>query len=190
MVKCAGYFPSRMAKTSEVYSQVALTHDLVHLGCWAHCRRYVVGALDSLPKIARTPDKPASQFLALIARLYAVESHAHRWHRQLFDGTHASIADIAKSENINPSFVSRVLRLAYLSPTIVEAVTCTDGSGLMRTTAQFEVAGCGRLRLASYSRRTSICWFAAYALSFSPELSAAIKCSSHFDFFSPIALSF
>ena len=48
------------AKTSEVYSQVALTHDLVHLGCWAHCRRYVVGALDSLPKIARTPDKPAS----------------------------------------------------------------------------------------------------------------------------------
>ena len=37
-------------------------------------------------------------------------------------GTHASIADIAKSENINPSFVSRVLRLAYLSPTLVEAI--------------------------------------------------------------------
>ncbi len=36
--------------------------------------------------------------------------------------THASIADIAKSENINPSFVSRILRLAYLSPTIVEAI--------------------------------------------------------------------
>ena len=36
--------------------------------------------------------------------------------------THASIADIAKSENINPSFVSRVLRLAYLSPTLVEAI--------------------------------------------------------------------
>jgi hypothetical protein len=65
-----------MSDGYEVYSQVALTHDLVHLGCWAHCRRYVVEALDSLPKIARTPDKPASQFLALIARLYAVESHA------------------------------------------------------------------------------------------------------------------
>ena len=36
--------------------------------------------------------------------------------------THASIADIAKSENINPSFVSRILRLAYLSPTLVEAI--------------------------------------------------------------------
>ena len=49
-------------------------------------------------------------------------ARGHRWQRQLFDGTHASIADIAKSENINPSFVSRVLRLAYLSPTIVEAI--------------------------------------------------------------------
>ena len=49
-------------------------------------------------------------------------ARGHRWHRQLFDGTHASIADIAKSENINPSFVSRVLRLAYLSPDLVEAI--------------------------------------------------------------------
>ena len=36
--------------------------------------------------------------------------------------THASIEDMAKSENISPSFVSRILRLAYLSPTIVEAI--------------------------------------------------------------------
>jgi hypothetical protein len=36
----------------------------------------VVEALDALPKNARTPDKPASQLLALIARLYAVESYA------------------------------------------------------------------------------------------------------------------
>ena len=27
-----------------------------------------------------------------------------------------------KSENISPSFVSRILRLAYLSPTLVEAI--------------------------------------------------------------------
>ena len=49
-------------------------------------------------------------------------ARGHRWHRQLFDGTHASIEDLAKSENISPSFVSRILRLAYLSPTIVEAI--------------------------------------------------------------------
>ena len=49
-------------------------------------------------------------------------ARGHRWHRKLFDGTHASIEDLAKSENISPSFVSRTLRLAYLSPTIVEAI--------------------------------------------------------------------
>ena len=49
-------------------------------------------------------------------------ARGHRWHRKLFDGTHASIEDMAKSENISPSFVSRILRLAYLSPTIVEAI--------------------------------------------------------------------
>ena len=150
-------------------------------------RRRAGKAVIVLPNGERAVERREALIDNAMVKLIA---RGHRWHRQLFDGTHASIADIAKSENINPSFVSRVLRLAYLSPTIVEAVTCTDGSGLMRTTAQFEVAGCGRLRLASYSRRTSICWFAAYALSFSPELSAAIKCSSHFDFFSPIALSF
>ena len=49
-------------------------------------------------------------------------ARGHRWHRKLFDGTHASIEDLAKSENINPSFVSRILRLAYLSPALVEAI--------------------------------------------------------------------
>ncbi len=49
-------------------------------------------------------------------------ARGHRWHRKLFDGTHASIEDLAKSENISPSFVSRILRLAYLSPTLVEAI--------------------------------------------------------------------
>ena len=65
-----------MSDGYEVYAQVAQAHELVHLGCWAHCRRYMVEALDALPKHARTPDKPAAQFLTLIARLYAVESHA------------------------------------------------------------------------------------------------------------------
>ena len=42
-----------MSDGYEVYAQVALKHDLVHLGCWAHCRRYFVEALDTLPKRAR-----------------------------------------------------------------------------------------------------------------------------------------
>ena len=37
------------------YEEVAQTHQLVHLGCWAHCRRYFVEALEALPA-AQTAD--------------------------------------------------------------------------------------------------------------------------------------
>ena len=63
-----------MSDGYEVYSQIAHAHQLVHLGCWAHCRRYFVEALDALPKQARTPEQPAVQFIALIGELYAVEA--------------------------------------------------------------------------------------------------------------------
>lgn len=45
-----------------------------------------------------------------------------RWQRMLFEGAYASIEDLAEAEKINPSYVSRVTRLATLSPTIVEAI--------------------------------------------------------------------
>ncbi len=48
-------------------------------------------------------------------------ARAFRWQRMLEDGTHATILDIAKAEKINPSYVSRVLRLTMLAPEIVEA---------------------------------------------------------------------
>jgi len=60
----------------EVYNAIAQTHDLVHLGCWAHCRRYFVEAEAVLPKTARGPEQPATQFIAAIAELYAVEARA------------------------------------------------------------------------------------------------------------------
>jgi len=37
-------------------------------------------------------------------------------------GRHATVADLAAAEKINPSYVSRVLRLTLLSPTMVEAI--------------------------------------------------------------------
>ena len=65
-----------MSDGYEVYSQIAQAHQLVHLGCWAHCRRYFVEALDALPKAARTSEQPAAQFIVLIGELYAVEARA------------------------------------------------------------------------------------------------------------------
>ncbi len=51
-----------------------------------------------------------------------VLARAYHWQRMLLEGTHSSIDDLARSEKITPSFVSRVLRLSYLSPKIVEAI--------------------------------------------------------------------
>jgi len=59
---------------------IAQAHGLVHLGCWAHCRRGFHEALQVLPKNARGPEQLAARFLAHIAQLYAVESRA-REHR-------------------------------------------------------------------------------------------------------------
>jgi transposase len=60
----------------DVYNAVAATHGLVHLGCWVHCRRYFIEAEDVLPKEARGPHQPATQFIAAIGKLYAAESRA------------------------------------------------------------------------------------------------------------------
>ncbi len=82
-------------------------------------RRRAGKAVIVLPNGERAVERREALIDNAMVKLIA---RGHRWHRQLVDGTHASIADIAKSENINPSFVSRILRLAYLSPTIVEAI--------------------------------------------------------------------
>ena len=92
--------------------------------------RGVYKILSLHPNAEREPARLRSFYLKAIERSEALIDNTmvkliargHRWHRKLFDGTHASIEDLAKSENISPSFVSRILRLAYLSPTLVEAI--------------------------------------------------------------------
>ena len=49
-------------------------------------------------------------------------ARAFRWQKMLESGRYATIKEIAKAEKINPSYVSRVLRLALLAPPTVEAI--------------------------------------------------------------------
>ncbi len=49
-------------------------------------------------------------------------ARAHRWNRLLESGRYDSAAELAAAEKINPSYVSRVLRLTLLAPDIVEAL--------------------------------------------------------------------
>jgi len=51
-----------------------------------------------------------------------VIARAFRWQRLLVNETYGTIEDLAAAEKINPSYVSRVLRLALLSPKIVQAI--------------------------------------------------------------------
>ena len=49
-------------------------------------------------------------------------ARAHRWNRLLESGRYGSAAELAAAEKINPSYVSRVLRLTLLALDIVEAI--------------------------------------------------------------------
>jgi hypothetical protein len=62
-------------------------------------------------------------------------ARAFRWQAMLETGRYATIREIAKAEKINPSYVSRVLRLTLLAPYIVEAIL--DG----RQPAEMTLAG-------------------------------------------------
>lgn len=93
-IRLFGYSPSRSTAAAQmlyagmrpgsvlmsdgyaVYDQIAQAHQLVHLACWAHCRRDFNDALQALPKSARTADQLAAQFIALIGQLYALEARA------------------------------------------------------------------------------------------------------------------
>ena len=59
-----------MSDGYEPYEVVAKQHSLVHLGCWAHCRRYFNDALQALPKDRRGPDSLSARFIDLIGQLY------------------------------------------------------------------------------------------------------------------------
>ena len=56
-----------------------------------------------------------------------------RWRKLLETGHFATIQEIAEAENINPSYVSRVLRVTLLAPETVEAILAgTQPAGLTR----------------------------------------------------------
>lgn len=85
----AGMAPGGALMTDgyEACTAIAAAHGLVHLGCWAHCRRYFIRAEEALPKQARTMAQPATQFIHAIGRLYAAEARARdrtvQWRQRL-----------------------------------------------------------------------------------------------------------
>jgi hypothetical protein len=49
-------------------------------------------------------------------------ARAFRWRKLMETGVHGTIHELAEAEKINPSYVSRALRMTLLAPDIVEAI--------------------------------------------------------------------
>lgn len=73
-------------------------------------------------------------------------ARAFRWRTLLETGAVATVLEIAAAEKINPSYVSRVLRLTLLSPEVVEAVMAgakeADAAPLDRLMLPFPIDWC------------------------------------------------
>ena len=86
-------------------------------GCWTAWRG-TTGRHDAgCPPTAALAPPRARVDSALVKAL----GRAFRWRRLLDTGAYATIEEIAAAEGINPSYVSRVLRMTLLAPDLVEA---------------------------------------------------------------------
>jgi hypothetical protein len=56
------------------------------------------------------------------ATLIKALTRAYKWKERLFSGAAPSTSEIAKQEGVTERYVSRIMRLAFLAPDIVEAI--------------------------------------------------------------------
>ena len=72
-------------------------------------------APDGSEMVPTTKPRPDGTLVKALAR-------AWRWQRMLDEGVHNTVSEVADAEGINRSYVSRILRLALLSPDIIEGI--------------------------------------------------------------------
>lgn len=75
-------------------------------------KRIISPDRDAAPKIELEPDDTILKALL----------RGHKWHRVLESGKVSSITKLAVQENINQSYLARVIRLTLLSPDIKRAI--------------------------------------------------------------------
>lgn len=64
----------------------------------------------------------ASQRASIDNTVVKALARAFRWKNMLESGEYTTISDLAAHERIAPTYVTRVMRLTLLAPTIVEAI--------------------------------------------------------------------
>jgi hypothetical protein len=79
------------------------------------------------------PQGAPAQRLRVDNAMVKTLARAFRWRRILESGTYTTIADLAAAEKIDPSYLSRVLRLTTLAPDIIEAAVSGSANGEVMT---------------------------------------------------------
>jgi hypothetical protein len=77
------------------------------------------------PKILPPDDVDARNGRAQDPHVLRAIARAWSWRRQLETGAASTIQDIAAAEKVSDRFVGRMIRLAYLSPSVLEALVIT-----------------------------------------------------------------
>ena len=77
--------------------------------------RKLVISPDGVPSWAKPRTRIDNTMVKALAR-------AFRWRKLLETGAYATVEEIAASEKINTSYVSRILRLTLLAPEIIEMI--------------------------------------------------------------------
>lgn len=72
------------------------------------------------PRIVAPSENESADDRVQDARLLRALARAWNWRRQLESGAACTIQDIASAEKVSDRFVSRMMRLAYLSPEVLE----------------------------------------------------------------------
>ncbi len=97
---------SRDGRTISVHIPITMRHQ--------GGRKQVVTPADAAPWIPRAARIDSTLVKAVV--------RAHRWRHMLEAGRYATVRDLAKAEKINESYLSRVLRLTLMSPTIIQII--------------------------------------------------------------------
>ncbi|MDA1100555.1 MAG: hypothetical protein O2967_16380 [Proteobacteria bacterium] len=77
-------------------------------------RKFMISP-DGASSWAKPPTRIDNTLVKALAR-------AFRWRKLLETGVYATIEEIAAAENINPSYVSRIIRLTLLAPEVIESI--------------------------------------------------------------------
>jgi hypothetical protein len=81
--------------------------------------RQRAGRKQILTPPGKAPWSPAPRVHTALAKAVV---RAHRWRQMLESGEYSSSAELAKTEKVNHSYLSRILRLTLIAPDIIEAI--------------------------------------------------------------------